>query len=782
MIVSPADNATPGYLDEHQNYWAHQARALLTWQKNFHTTLDWQPPYAEWFVGGKLNVAVNCLDRHIESGNRERIAYYWEGEPGDRREISYGQLHEEVCRLATALKQLGVERGDRVAIYLPRIPELPAAMLACARIGAVHSVVFSGLSSDALADRINDATASVLITADGAWRHGQWTPLKEKCDEALMAGTPSIQNVIVVRRGGMDAPMKAERDLWYHELIAEASVECPPDVIDSEELLYLLYTSGVSARPKGIMHTTGGYLTQVASTMGDVFRMQPEQDVFWCAIDLAWAAGHSYGVYGPLVCGVTSVLYEGAPDTPDKHRVWEIISRYGVSHLYLSPATLRLLMEWGSELPDAHDLSSVRQMVSFGESLQPETISWIREHVNKGACSLTETWWQTETGAQMLAGSPGVEQGSRGSSLRPLRGLSLDTVNAQGDVIHGDGGFLTVSRPWPAMMRGVWDQPKLYRKEYWHSLASHFYTGDYACISEEGDLTLLGRADDLIQTAGGPISPLEMESTLNRHDAVAESAIVSAATDDHGREQIISFITVFQDAEASDELGEELLTYMEEHLGFSARPQSVVFTSILPRTDDGKLMRRLLRDVAKGNRLGDTTTLLDPDLMQEIRLRAAYPENWCWRNGPINPGKVVIVDIDGTVADAHVRMAGIENAMDNWLDFMAGSLADPLIEEVARLLDLLNDEVAIVMLSARPISIQDETRAWLEQHKVRWDLLILRATSSIEKPLNYKRHRTNELRQRNFEPVLSLEDDRRNVDMYREEGVPCLYIHSGIHE
>jgi acetyl-CoA synthetase len=765
--------------DEYQDYWAHQARELITWQKDFHTVLDWQAPYAEWFVGGKLNVAVNCLDRHLQNGLGERIAYYWEGEPGERRQITYGQLQEEVCRLANVLKKFGVERGDRVVVYLPRIPELPAAMLACARIGAVHSVVFSGLSSDALADRINDATASVLITADGGWRHGQCIPCKKHCDEVLN-DTPSIRNVIVVRRTGMDTPMKGERDFWYHELIAEAASECLPEIIDSEELLYLLYTSGATARPKGIMHTTGGYLTQVASTMRDVFSMQAGQDVFWCGNDPAWAAGHSYGIYGPLVSGITSVLYEGDPEIPDHHRIWQIISRYRVSHFYLAPATLRLFMQWGPEVPARHDLSSLKHLLTFGEPLYPEVCTWVNKHINNGRCTITETWWQTETGAMMLAGPPSDEQDQDKPSVRPLPGLSLDTVNADGDLVHDESGFLTISLPWPAMLRGVWDQPKHYREEYWQPFAGHFYTGDYARVNSDGNFRLLGRAIDLIHTSGELVSPVEMESILNHHDAVAEATMISVIGED-GQQQIIAFITVTPDAEASDELGEELIEYLEDRMGPSARPKAVAFTSALPRTDDGKLMRRLLRDVALGRSLGDTTTLLDAKLMEDIRERAAYPENWCWRNGPIEPGKVVVVDIDGTIANAYERMKGIENSMDNWLDFMEGSIEDPLIEEVARLLDLLSDKVSVVMLSARPISIQDDTCEWLERHNVRWDLLILRATSSMDKPLNYKRHRTNELRQRGFEPVLALEDDRRNVDMYHEEGVPCVHIHSGIH-
>jgi acetyl-CoA synthetase len=764
---------------EYLDYWSSKAKSLLSWQKEFHTVLDWQAPYAEWFVGGKLNAAVNCLDRHIEEGHGDRIAYYWEGEPGDRREISYRQLHEEVCRLANSLRQIGVERGDRVIIYLPQIPELPTAMLACARIGAVHSVVFSGLSSDALADRINDASAGVLITADGIWDHGRSVPFKALTDEVLDETT--IQNVIVVRRTGIDITMKPDRDLWYHELIAEAEAECLPDIIDSEELLYLLYTSGATAEPKGIMHTTGGYLTQVATTMQDVFAMQAERDVYWCDMSMAWAAGHSYAVYGPLLNGLTSVMYEGSLEIPDQHRAWQIIARYGISHVYCVPAAIRLFMLWGPEIPAAHDLSTFTFLASFGETLYPEVREWFTKNINNGDCKIVNTWWQTEAGAQMLASQPDDEYVEGAVAVRTLAGQSLSVVDAEGHPVEDEGGYLVINRPWPGMLRGVWDQPKRYREEYWQLFSDCFYTGDYARINSTGAISLLGRTDDLIHTVAGVLSPVEAESALNCHTAVAESAIIAVGTKDE-HQQAIAFVAVAEGAEASEELDVELCEYLEAHLGNVARPQTVAFTERLPRAGDGKLMRRLLRDVVQGRDLGDTTALQDDSLMAAIRERAAYPENWCWRNGPINPGNIVLVDIDGTIADAHVRMKGIEDAKGlGWLDFMAGAIDDPLIEEVARLLDLLNDDVAVVMLSARPISIQDETREWLERHKVRWDLLILRATSSIEKPLHYKRRRTHQLRERGFEPVLSLEDDKRNVDMYHEEGVPCLYIHSGIH-
>ncbi len=771
-------------VDDYLDYWAHEARTLLSWQKDFHTVLDWQPPYADWFVGGKLNVSTNCLDRHVEQGGGDRIAYFWEGEPGDRREITYSQLYEEVCRLANVLKQLGVERGDRVAIYLPRLPELPVAMLACARIGAVHSVVFSGLSSDALADRINDATATVLITADEGWHNGHCIPFKSQSDEALI-DTPSIDNVIVVRRTGTYITMQESRDIWYHKAISEVESVCLPEIIDSEELLYLLYTSGVTAQPKGIMHTTGGYLTQVASSMKQVFDIDPDKDVYWCGIDAAWSAGHSYGIYGPLVSGISSVLYEGGPETPDNHRIWQIIARYRVSHLYFSPATLRLCMLWDTEILKSHDLSSLQQLVTFGETLYQDVHDWVKTYINNGKCSLTDTWWQTETGAQMLASLPQgekqTEQIENGLTVRSLPGLSLQTVDPEGNILHDRGGFLTITRPWPAMLRGVWDQPKRYREEYWEIFNEQFFTGDYARIDHDGDITLLGRVDDLLHTVDGLVSPVEIETILDQHKAVSESAIISSKDSGEGGQLILAFITVAEGAEASDELGEELSHFVEKGLGLAAFTR-VAFTSALPRTDDGKLMRRLLRDVAQGRHLGDTTALLDSSLMEEIRERSAYPENWSWRNSPIKPGgQVVLVDIDGTIADASKRMKGIDGAMANWLDFMVGASEDPLIEEVARLLDLLSDEISVIMLSARPISIQDETREWLERHNVRWDLLILRATSSMDKPLNYKRRRTNELREHGFKLVLSLDDDRRNVDMYHEEGVPCLYLHSGIH-
>ncbi len=755
------------------DYWDRRAKASLDWQRDYHTVLDWQPPYAEWFVGGKLNVAENCIDRHVAAGLGDRVAYFWEGTNGDRRELTYSSLLERVMALANLLKVLGVERGDRVIVYLPRIPELPIAMLACARIGAVHSVVFSGLSSDALADRINDATATAVITADAGWLGDDMIPLKQRCDEAL-AGTSTVEHVIVVDRAGTDPPMKQGRDHRYEIATAEVAGNCPAEPIDSEELLYLLYTSGATAKPKGIMHTTGGYLTQVTSTFADTFAVEASDDVFFCGIDPAWAAGHSYGVYGPLSNGCTSLIHEGSLTVPSPDRIWELFGRYGVSHWYLTPATARLLMEHFPDGVSGHDLSALTTIALFGDTVHREIYDWL-DQLTSGRARLINTWWQTETGALMAVGERTADE----IHIRAIPGTDLDVESQQHAGPQELTGPLGIHQPWPAMLRGVWDQPKRYREDYWKSDDVCFTTGDYTRTTSRG-LAVLGRVDDLISTPGGPIAPFDVEEALNGHPAVAESVLVSVDDDSLSHQLGVAFVTVTTGTEPSDELGTELAQHVEGELGSVARPRTVAFTEDLPRTDDGKLMRRLLRDVALGRDLGDTTTLLDTGLMSEIRQRASYPENWCWRDGPVEPGPVVIVDIDGTIADARARMEGIDTA-DNWLDHMVGVREDPLITEVAQLVNLLTEDVAVVMLSARPISIQDETREWLEQHGVRWDLMILRATSSMDKPLNYKQHRTSELRQHGFEPVLALEDDRRNVDMYHDEGVPCLYIHSGIH-
>ncbi len=763
--------------DNYLEYWARQAKDRIDWRREFLQVLDWQPPYNEWFVGGKLNVSENCLDRHIVAGAGDRLAIHWVGANGESRQITYRQLSEEVNRLANALRARGIERGDRVAIFLPRVPERTAAMLACARVGAVHSVVFAGLSSDALADRLNDATATALITANGGWLDGSHVAFKRRCDEALEAGT-SVQTVIVVDRDGSAVDMCADRDVWYHDCISDASPVCPADEIDSEEVLYLLYTSGVTDRPKGIMHTTGGYITQVATTMSEIFAMNPECDLFWCGIDTAWAAGHSYGVYGPLLCGVSSLLYEGPAAGPGDDSILRLLAEHSVSHAYVSPAVVRMWMSVGTRDTSTWDLSALRNIVTFGDTLHLDERVWLARNMGGGSLSVKNTWWQCESGAIMAASAPGQESGV---TMQPISGVALDVLDIAGHPVHGVAGALASPRPWPAMLRGVWDQPQRYRSDYWTSSCDHFITGDYARSSPEGEITLLGRMGDLVPMAAGPLSPVEIEDALDLLPTVSESVVVSVPREGQADQALMAFVVVADDTEASDELGGRLADQIEREIGARARPASIAFAPQLPRSGDGKLMRRLLRDVALGRELGDTTTLPESSLMDEIRERAAYPENWCWNGAPIQPGPVVLVDLDGTIADAEERMRGIEKDRENWLDYMVGAGEDGLIVEVARLVQLLTSDVAVVMLSARPISILEETREWLTLHSVRWDLMILRGTTSIDRPRHFKKHRTRELKERNFEPVLALDDDRRNVEMYHSEGVPCLYVHSGIH-
>jgi len=601
-------------------FWAEQARAL-EWFEPWHTTLEWNPPFAKWFVGGTLNVSVNCLDRHVARGLGDRVAYHWEGEPGDTRTITYAQLLEEVQRFANVLKGLGVRRGDRVAIYMPMILELPVAMLACTRIGAAHSVVFGGFSPDALRDRINDAEAKVLVTADGGWRRGAVVALKEQADVAL-ADTPSIEHVVVARRigdaGGAPAPMTPGRDLWWDEVMRDAAAACPPEPMDAEDLLYLLYTSGTTAKPKGIMHTTGGYLTQVAYTHRVVFDLHPERDVYWCAADIGWVTGHSYIVYGPLANAATSVLYEGTPDFPDKDRWWAIIERYGVTILYCAPTAIRTFMKWGTEFPQRHDLSSLRVLGSVGEPINPEAWMWYWRHIGGERCPVVDTWWQTETGAIMISPLPGVTVCKPGSATFPLPGIGAEVVDDHGNPVARGGGYLTLTRPWPAMLRGLYGDPERYRETYWSRFEGRYFAGDGAKIDDDGYFWLLGRVDDVMNVSGHRISTTEVESSLVHHPAVAEAAVVGARDDTTGQ-AIVAFVTLKAGEPLSVERGEELRAHVAKHIGPIARPKTIIFTDELPKTRSGKIMRRLLRDVAEGRDLGDTTTLADPRVVDEIR-------------------------------------------------------------------------------------------------------------------------------------------------------------------
>jgi acetyl-CoA synthetase len=601
-------------------FWARQARELLTWQQDFGTVLEWELPFAKWFVGGKLNVSENCLDRHVAAGRGDKVAFHWEGEPGDTRTITYAELLDEVSRFANVLKSLGVQKGDRVNVYMPMIPELPIALLACARIGAPHSVVFGGFSSDSLADRINDAEAKVLITADGGYRRGAVADLKTNADVAV-ADTPSIEHVVVVRRTGHDIPMTDGRDHWYHELVEKADATCAPEPMDSEDLLYLLYTSGTTAKPKGIMHTTGGYLTQVSFTHKYVFDLHADTDVYWCAADIGWVTGHSYIVYGPLANGATSVMYEGTPDTPGKDRWWDIIERYKVTILYCAPTAIRTFMKWGTQEPEKHDLSSLRLLGSVGEPINPEAWIWYRDHIGGGRTPVVDTWWQTETGAIMISPLPGLTTTKPGSATFAMPGVKAELVDEQGNVHEKGGGYLSLAQPWPSMLRGIWGDPERYKDTYWSKFGDRYFAGDGLKIDEAGYLWLLGRVDDVMNVSGHRISTTEVESSLVSHPTVAESAVVGAKDDTTGQ-AIIAFVTLRGGNDPTPEHGEQLRKHVAANIGPIARPKTIIFTDELPKTRSGKIMRRLLKDVAEGRDLGDTTTLADPNVVEEIRKRA----------------------------------------------------------------------------------------------------------------------------------------------------------------
>ena len=607
---------------DYEAFWARQARELLTWNSDFDTTLEWELPFAKWFVGGTLNVSENCLDRHVTNGIGDRVAYHWEGEPGDKRTITYSDLLEEVKKFANVLKGLGLEKGDRVAIYMPMIPELPVAMLACTRIGVAHSVIFGGFSPDSIIDRVHDGECKVIITADGGYRRGAASLLKPNVDEAVVL-CPSVTDVVVVQRTNSDVTMVEGRDHWYHDLMATAAPECPAEPMDSEQLLYLLYTSGTTAKPKGIMHTTGGYLTQVAFTYKYVFDLKPETDVYWCSADIGWVTGHSYIVYGPLVNGATSVLYEGTPDTPDKDRMWDIIERYGVTQLYTAPTAIRMFMKWGEQEPQKHDLSSLRLLGSVGESINPEAWMWYNEHIGGNRCPIVDTWWQTETGGQMISPLPGVTTLKPGSACFALPGIGVEVVDEEGHPIERGGGYLTLTRPWPAMLRGIWGAPERYKDTYWSRYPGRYFAGDGAKIDDDGYIWLLGRVDDVMNVSGHRISTTEVESALVDHTSVAEAAVVGA-TDDLTGQAIVGYVILRGGITADDALVDELRAHVATKIGPTARPKRVIIVPDLPKTRSGKIMRRLLRDIADGNTLGDTTTLADPSVVDAIRESALH--------------------------------------------------------------------------------------------------------------------------------------------------------------
>jgi acetyl-CoA synthetase len=601
-------------------FWEKQA-GRLAWSKPWDQVLDWSnPPFAKWFVGGQLNVAYNCLDRHVEAGRGDKVAIHWEGEPGDTRTLTYADLHELTCRAANALTDLGVAAGDRVAIYLPMIPEAAVAMLACARIGATHSVVFGGFSADALTNRIQDASAKVVITADGGYRRGKPSALKPTVDEAV-ANCPSIEHVLVVRRTGEEVAW-SEKDHWWHETVETASAEHTAQPFDAEHPLFILYTSGTTARPKGILHTTGGYLTQTAYTTHAVFDLKPETDVYWCTADIGWVTGHSYIVYGPLANGATQVMYEGTPDTPHKGRFWDIVEKYKVTILYTAPTLIRTMMKWGEDIPAGHDLSSLRLLGSVGEPINPEAWMWYRQHVGGGELPIVDTWWQTETGAIMISPLPGVTAAKPGSAMTPLPGIVADVVDDQGQSVpNGGGGYLVLREPWPSMLRTIWGDDNRFIETYWSRFEGMYFAGDGAKKDDDGHIWLLGRVDDVMLVSGHNISTTEVESALVSHPSVAEAAVVGA-TDPTTGQAIVAFAIPRGSADTAGEAGEQLIAELRNHvaktLGPIAKPRQIMLVAELPKTRSGKIMRRLLRDVAEHRSLGDVTTLQDSSVMELI--------------------------------------------------------------------------------------------------------------------------------------------------------------------
>jgi acetyl-CoA synthetase len=616
-------NAQPGIHEEAERdylaFWKSWADKL-EWSAPYGEVLEWNEPFAKWFVGGKLNASVNALDRHVAAGRGARIAYYYEGEPGDRREISYAELLREVCRFANALRAHGVRKGDRVAIYLPMIPELPVAMLACARIGAAHSVIFGGFSADAIVDRVVDAGCTTIVTADQGWRRGKKVPLKDTVDAALLH-TPDVRTVIVAKRIGDPVDMKAGRDVFWDDAVVGMAETCEPEAMDSEDLLFLLYTSGTTAKPKGIMHTTGGYLTGVTATHKLVFDLK-DDDVFWCAADIGWVTGHSYVVYGPLCNGATSVLYEGTPDYPDKDRLWEIVERYKVTILYTAPTAIRTFMKWGTEYVLKHDLTSLRLLGSVGEPINPEAWMWYHEYIGGGRCPIVDTWWQTETGAIAIAPLPGITTTKPGSATKPFPGIAADIVDENGrSVPFGGGGYIVLRRPWPSMLRGIYGAPERYKETYWSKFEHMYLAGDGCNRDEEGDFWFMGRIDDVMNVSGHRISTTEVESALVDHHAVAEAAVVGK-NDDVTGQAICCFVSLRSGVEGTEQLAELLRKHVAEKLGKFVTPKYLTFTQELPKTRSGKIMRRLLRDIAEGRMLGDTTTLADSSVVAELQERA----------------------------------------------------------------------------------------------------------------------------------------------------------------
>ncbi len=600
-------------------FWEGHARSF-TWFEPWTKVLEWDLPFAKWFVGAKTNITVNCLDRHVENGKADKAAFVWEGEPGDERVLTYAGLLKEVCRFANALRDLGVGKGDRVTLYLGMVPELAIAVLACARIGAAHSVVFGGFSPDSLRQRIQDSESKVLITGDGAWRRGGVVPLKANADKAL-EDAPSIEHCVVVQRIGAEkapVPMQDGRDHWWHDLVADVPDTCEPEVMDAEDLLFILYTSGTTGQPKGIAHTTGGYMVGTAMTHKWVFDIK-DDDVYWCTADIGWITGHSYIVYGPLANGCTSVMYEGGPDHPGKDRFWDIVARRKVTIFYTAPTAIRAFMGWGDEHPTKHDLSSLRLLGSVGEPINPEAWMWYHETIGGGRCPIVDTWWQTETGAIMISALPGLTTNKPGSASRPLPGIHMDVVDEEGTpVARPGGGLLVIKKPWPSMLRGIYGNPERYKDVYWSKFDGLYFAGDGAKIDDEGYYWLLGRVDDIMLVSGHNISTMEVESALVDHPQVAESAVVGRSHDVKGQ-AVTAFVTLMAGVETSEDLRAEIRNHVATKLGPIGRPEEVYFAPALPKTRSGKIMRRLLRDIAEGRELGDVTTLADPSVVESLR-------------------------------------------------------------------------------------------------------------------------------------------------------------------
>ena len=600
-------------------FWEEQAERL-DWAQRWDSVLDWDnPPFAKWFVGGRLNAAYNCVDRHVEAGRGDKVAFHWVGEPeGDTRTLTYADLQAEVCKAANALVELGVKTGDRVAIYMPMIPETVVTMLACARLGAPHTVVFGGFSADALASRVQDCDARVVVTADGGYRRGAPSALKPAVDEA-MARCPDVRNVLVVRRTGQEVAWNDDRDVWWHDVVDKQPAEHEPEMFDSEHPLYVMYTSGTTGKPKGILHTTGGYLVGTAYTHHAVFDLKPETDVFWCTADVGWVTGHSYMVYGPLANGTTSVMYEGTPDSPHKGRWWEIIEQYKVTIFYTAPTAIRTFMKWGDDIPAKSDLSSLRVLGSVGESINPEAYMWYREHIGGERCPIVDTWWQTETGMIMISPLPGVTAGKPGSAMTPIPGVAAEVVNdAAEPVENGQGGYLVLSEPWPAMLRTIWGDDQRFKDTYWARFKDRYFAGDGAKKDEDGDIWLLGRVDDVMNVSGHRLSTTEIESALVSHPKVAEAAVVGA-TDDTTGQAVCAFVILREAAgDGGEDIVEELRKHVQHEIGAIAKPRQIMVVPELPKTRSGKIMRRLLRDVAEKREVGDVNTLADSTVMSLI--------------------------------------------------------------------------------------------------------------------------------------------------------------------